>query len=145
MRLTWKSRNFSQERVRRLWINKHRLHPWLFLLSSQSSSNFLHQYTWYQSVINQDQASVQTLGQEIGELITQKTRLKKEQGRLAVLEETFEKRSEFLGGEIEKAEEYKAELSSRQKELIAQKTALFSTSVAPLLPFSPLVLPIARA
>ena len=118
-----------QERVRRLWINKHRLHPWLFLLSSQSSSNFLHQYTWYQSVINQDQASVQTLGQEIGELITQKTRLKKEQGRLAVLEETFEKRSEFLGGEIEKAEEYKAELSSRQKELIAQKTALFSTSV----------------
>lgn len=41
----------------------------------------------------------------------------------------MEDRSSFLATEIKKAEDYKAELSAKQQALIAEKTAMFNTSV----------------
>lgn len=117
------------ERVRRSYINTKRLEPWLFLVSSTGTSDVFRQYGWYRSVIAQDQSSINTLLKEIGTLAKNKKKLESEKARLALLKSDFQKRSDFLSTEIKKAEDYKAELSKKQKDLVAQKTALFSTSV----------------
>jgi peptidoglycan hydrolase-like amidase len=115
-------------RVRRYYKNQQKFDPLLILLSN-NSSDLIRQYSWYQAVIEKDRDLIIDLGQQINTLDTNKTRLETESQKLAALKKQLEERSDFLGGEIKKAEDYKAELSKKQQDLIAQKTALFSTSV----------------
>lgn len=115
-------------RVRRFYKNQQKFEPLLVLLSN-NSTDLIRQYSWFQAVIEKDRDLIIDYGQQINTLSDNKTRLETETQKLAVLRKELEERSEFLGGEIKKAEDYKAELSKKQQELIAQKTALFSTSV----------------
>ncbi len=115
-------------RVKRYYKNQQKFDPLLILLSN-SSSDLIRQYSWYQAIIEKDRGLITDFGQKIATLNDNKTRLEAETQKLAVLKKDLEQRSDFLGGEIKKAEDYKAELSQKQQDLIAQKTALFSTSV----------------
>lgn len=117
------------ERVKRYYKNSKKFNPFLIFLSSAESSDLLRQYTWYQSVISQDKNTIFRFSNQISLLNQNKTNLEKEKVKLAALKKTLETRFGFLSNEIKKAEDYKQELSKRQQSLIAEKTAMFNTSV----------------
>lgn len=117
------------ERVRRYYINLKKYNPYLIFLASDQSTSLLRQYTWYQSVISQDRNLIIAHVNGITALNLQKSTLEGEKVKLAGLKKTLESRFGFLEKEITKAETYKAELSRRQQQLIAEKNAMFNTSV----------------
>lgn len=117
------------ERVRQYYINSRKYNPLLVFFSSHESTSLLRSYSWYQAVINQDKNTITTYVSDITSLNQNKTKLESEKTKLSGLKKSFESRITFLGGEIKKAETYKADLSKRQQSLIAEKNALFSTSV----------------
>lgn len=117
------------ERVKRYYINSKKFSPLMVFFSSMESSELLRQYTWYQSIISQDRSTITDYVTDINSLNENKTALEKEKVRIAALKKTLEDRFGFLAGEIKKAEDYKAQLSKKQQDLIAAKTAMFNTSV----------------
>lgn len=117
------------ERIRRHYKNTKNFNPLLIILASPQSSNILRQYSWYQAVISQDKSLITRFGSEISTLNLNKTNLEKEKVKLATLKKTMESRFGFLTTEIKKAEAHKQALSARQQQLIAEKTAMFNTSV----------------
>jgi peptidoglycan hydrolase-like amidase len=122
-------KNLLSERVKRYYINSKKFNPFLIFLSSNESSDLIRQFTWYQSIISQDKDKITQFTTDINKLNQDKTNLETQKTRLAVLKKNFETRFSFLSGEIQKAEAYKAELSKKQQDLIAAKTAMFSTAV----------------
>ncbi len=118
-----------EARVRRYYKNSKKFNPILIFLSSKEGTSLLQQYSWYQSVISQDKNIITQYTTDISGLNLSKTKLESEKNKLANLKKDLESRFGFLAGEIEKAETYKAELSAKQQALIAEKTAMFNTSV----------------
>ena len=117
------------QRVRRLYKNNKKFDPLAIFLSSNQNSDVIRQFSWFQAVINQDIRLISCLGQQITNLNTNKKNLDAQKINLAALKKNLENRFGFLEGEIKKAEDYKAELSKKQQDLIAAKTAMFNTSV----------------
>lgn len=117
------------ERVKRYYKNSKKFSPLLIFLASQEGTSLLQQYTWYQSIISQDKNTITQFTTDISNLNTNKAKLESEKTKLAALKKNLESRFGFLSGEIKKAETYKAELSAKQQNLIAEKTAMFNTSV----------------
>lgn len=117
------------ERVRRLYKNHKKSNPFLIFLNSSQNSDAIRQLSWFQSVVNQDTKLIANLSQQIIELNSNKKNLDSQKTSLAALKKNLEDRFGFLEGEIKKAEEYKAELSKKQQDLIVAKTAMFNTSV----------------
>ncbi len=122
-------RKLLEARVRRYYKNSKKFNPLLIFLSSQEGTSLLQQYTWYQSVISQDKNIITQYTTDISTLNAAKAKLESEKTKLASLKKNLESRFGFLAGEIKKAETYKAELSAKQQALIAEKTAMFNTSV----------------
>jgi peptidoglycan hydrolase-like amidase len=117
-------------RARRYYINQKKFNPYLiFLSSSNAGSDLVLQFGWYQAIISQDRTTISNFTKEIITLNTQKAKLESEKIKLAKIKKDFESRFGFLATEIKKAESHKAELSRRQQQLIAEKTAMFNTSV----------------
>jgi len=117
------------ERVKRLYKNTKKFNPFLIFFSTSEGHSLIRQYSWYQSVINQDSQMIANFNQDIIDLNKNKEELKKQKIRVGHIKQSLEKRFGFLSGEIKKAEDYKAELSKKQQALIAEKTAMFNTSV----------------
>jgi len=117
------------ERIKNYYKNSKKISPLLILFSDQSNTDFLRQYTWYQAVISRDKNQIIQFGQDINTLSQNKKNLEIEKVKLASLQKTLEDRFGFLTNEIKKAEDYKAELTQKQQDLIAAKTAMFNTSV----------------
>ena len=117
------------ERVKRYYKNSKKFSPLIIFFSNNQGSSLLRQYTWYQAIINQDKNTITQYNTDITNLNRDKTNLEIQKNRLATLKKTLESRFGFLAGEIKKAEDYKAELSAKQQKLIAEKTAMFNTSV----------------
>lgn len=119
------------ERVKRYYKNSKAYNPFLILFSTSDNKNgsLFQQYAWYQSIISQDKNTITQYSTDISILNDNKTKLEAQKAKLAQAKKDLETRSNFLAGEIKKAEDYKAELSAKQQSLIAEKTAMFSTSV----------------
>lgn len=117
------------ERVKRYYKNSKKFSPLMIFLANQEGTSLLQQYALYQSVISQDKNMITQFTADITSLNENKTKLETEKTKLATLKKNFESRFTFLSGEIDKAETYKAELSAKQQNLIAEKTAMFNTSV----------------
>ncbi len=119
------------ERVRRYYKNSKNYNSFLVLFFGSDSKNnsIFEEYAWYQSIISRDKDTITQYSLDISNLNNNKNKLETEKNKLAVVKKELESRSSFLVGEIKKAEDYKAELSAKQKSLIAEKTAMFSTSV----------------
>ncbi|OGL56076.1 hypothetical protein A2574_02640 [Candidatus Shapirobacteria bacterium RIFOXYD1_FULL_38_32] len=117
------------ERVKRYYINTKKFNPLMIFLSSSGTSSLIREYSWYQAIINQDKTMIIDYNTEIKKLIDNKSSLEKETVKLTTLKKSLESRFGFLAGEIKKAEDYKKELSQKQKDLISAKTAMFNTSV----------------
>lgn len=117
------------ERVKRYYKNSKKFSTLLIFFAGKDSSSILQQYTWYQSVISRDKDVITQYNKDITSLNDNKTKLETEKNKLANLQKNLETRFSFLSNEITKAETYKAELSQKQQNLIAEKTAMFNTSV----------------
>lgn len=117
------------ERVRRYYINTKKFSPLSIIVGGSDGSNLVREYSWYQSVINQDRSTILTYSSEISSLNQNKKNLESEKAKLSEFKKSIETRFGFLAGEIKKAETYKAELTKKQQSLIAEKTAMFNTSV----------------
>ncbi|MFA7301484.1 MAG: SpoIID/LytB domain-containing protein [Candidatus Shapirobacteria bacterium] len=117
------------ERVRRYYINSKKYTPMLILLSSQETSGLLRQYMWFQSVISQDKNTITNYILDLKSLELNKQKVLVEKNKIAVIKKDMESRFGFLAGELKKAEAYKQVLSQKQQQLIAEKTAMFNTSV----------------
>lgn len=119
------------ERVKRYYKNSKSYNSFLILFSTSDNKNgsVFQQYAWYQSIISQDKNTITQYTTDITILTDNKNKLEVEKNKLAQVKKDLESRSSFLAGEIKKAETYKAELSAKQQSLIAEKTAMFSTSV----------------
>lgn len=111
------------QRVRKFYINSKKFSPLVLLFSSQGTGNILQQYTWYQSIISQDKNVISTYSTEIGTLNKNKSDLEVQKIKLADLKKSMESRFGFLTVEIKKAEDYKAVLNQKQKDLVAKKLA----------------------
>jgi len=118
------------ERIRRYYVNSKKYNPLLvFFSSSNESTSLLRQYNWSQSIISEDKATITRYVTEINTMNTNKIKLESEKAKLSTLKKSLESRFGFLSTEIKKVEDYKQTLSARQKQLIAEKTAMFTTSV----------------
>lgn len=117
------------QRVRKYYINSKKFSALAMFFSSQGAGNMLQQYTWYQSIISQDKNVISKYSSEIDNLNKNKNSLESQKTKVAALKKNMESRFGYLSGEIQKAETYKAELSAKQQSLIAEKTAMFNTSV----------------
>lgn len=117
------------ERVKRYYINSKKFSPLTIFFANSESSSLIHQYSWYQSIITQDKTTIVNYVNDINDLNTNKTKLEAEKVKLASVKKNLETRFGFLATEIKKAEDYKKELSKKQQDLIAAKTAMFNTSV----------------
>lgn len=117
------------ERVKKYYINSKKFNPLLIFFASSQSSSVLRLYTWYQNIISQDRNTITNYVSEINNLNQNKLNLETQKVKLAVLKSSMESRFSFLGNEIKKAEDYKKELSAKQQSLIAEKNAMFNTSV----------------
>ena len=112
-----------EERIKNLYKNNKKFNPLLIFLSSTQNSDLMRQLSWYQSIINQDMKLITNLSSQIITLQTNKKNLNAQKDNLAVLKKDLETRFGFLNSEIKKAEDYKAILNQKQKELISQKLA----------------------
>jgi len=117
------------ERVRRYYINSKKFDPYLVFFSNSQNSSLIQEYSWYQSIIARDRNTISQYVTDITNLNLNKTKLEVEKVKLAALKKNFENRFGFLATEIKKAENYKNILSAKQQSLIAEKTAMFNTSV----------------
>ncbi len=111
------------ERIKTYYINSQKYNTLVMFLSSSESSSLLHEYTWFQAIINQDKNTITQYVSDINNLNNNKSKLEAEATKVAALKKSLESRFGFLAGEIQKAEKYKAELSQKQKNLEAQKLA----------------------
>jgi SpoIID/LytB domain protein len=91
--------------------------------SVQGTDNILQQYTWYQSIISQDKNMITNYSSDIDILNKNKTDLEAQNVKLAALKKSMEDRFGQLTKVITQAEAYKAELSQKQQQLVAQKLA----------------------
>lgn len=117
------------ERVKRYYKNSKKFNPLLIFLANKEGASLLQQYTWYQAIISQDKNTITQYTTDISNLNNNKAKLEVEKNKIASIKKNLESRFGFLSNEITKAENYKNELSQKQKSLIAEKTAMFNTSV----------------
>lgn len=117
------------ERVKRYYINSKRYSPLMMLLAGGEGGELLRQYALVKAVIAQDKNQIQKYILDLNSLATNKVKLETEKSKISKLKSDMENRFGFLAGEIRKAEDYRAELSRRQQQLIAEKMAMFTTSV----------------
>lgn len=116
-------------RTVRLYKNSKLISPLQFFLASAQVNSSIRQYAWFQNILNHDQKLIFEYVSEINKLNTSKSELQSQKSKLLTLKNSLESRFGFLQTEITKAETYKQELSKKQQQLIAQKEAMFSTSV----------------
>ncbi len=117
------------ERVRRYYINSKKYSPLMIFLSAQESSGLLRQYALFQAVISQDKNTITNYILDLKNLELNKQKVLVEKNKIAVIKKDMETRFGFLSAELKKAEAYKQVLSQKQQQLIAEKTAMFNTSV----------------
>lgn len=117
------------QRVRQYYINTRKFNPLIIFIENGQGTDLIRQYNWYQSIISRDRNLITTYSNDLTTLNQNKINLEAQKVKIAELKKNLESRFGFLAGEIQKAEAHKAELSQKQQALIAEKTAMFNTSV----------------
>jgi len=101
----------------------------LFFAAADQTVNLSQEISAHRMIAKKDQREIISLAEKLIKLKKDKEHLKKEKESLAQVQASFNQRASFLSGEIKSAEAYRAQLTARQKELLAAKTKTFSTSV----------------
>lgn len=127
-----------ERRIREFYKTNKRFNatPLKYLMDSKDLRETIRLVFYNRAVLTQDRDEIVQLVLYIKNLEEKKIQLQSEQERLAVIREETDKQAAFLKEEVKGAKEYQAELetkiaelTARQKQLLAEKTQLFSTSV----------------
>ena len=118
------------QKVRRQYLNQRSsTSPLLLFFSTDQPADLSRQLSFSQMVVQKDSDEIITIAENLIQLKKDKERLEKVKKDLAVLKSSFAERQEFLQGEIKSAEDYKAKLSAKQKELLAARAGSFTSAV----------------
>lgn len=108
----------------------------IFLLLGDNLADSIRQFGYQKKIIQNDRDTIVKVVLYMKDLEDKKKSLEEEKVRLAAIKEETDKQAAFLAKEISGAKQYQvqlsgqiAQLSARQKELLAAKTETFSTSV----------------
>ncbi|KKQ13885.1 MAG: hypothetical protein US28_C0043G0016 [Candidatus Daviesbacteria bacterium GW2011_GWA1_36_8] len=125
-----------ESRVRSYYIRSFLTSPLIVILSSQGSGNIFRELSYRLAATREDQKVIGSITEDMLDLLTQKEKLEKDKKSLALLQLEVDKNAKFLGGEIQKAKDFQADLSgkiaklsARQQEILAAKSGNFTTSV----------------
>jgi len=125
-----------KQRVRDRYKREKTFSPLTLLFSSSTATEFTRQIGYWEMLERRDQSIIQSVGEEILQLETDKKTLEVKQGQLAELQKNLDKQAAFFKGEISKAKAYQAELSgkiaalsARQQAILSEKTGTFQTTV----------------
>ena len=99
-----------------------------FLFSSDASEAF-REINFRQKAADEDRKTMEEYVADLFELKTDKENLEKNQASLATAKANLNSQAKFLGGEIDKVENYLASLSARQNEIVAKRSGGFTVSV----------------
>lgn len=123
-------------RVRSYYIRSFLTTPLLVILSPASSGDLFRELSYRQAATREDQRVITSVTEDMIDLMAQKEKLEKDKASLASLQAQVDKNADFLAGEIKKAKDYQADLSSKiadlsakQQSILAAKSGNFTTSV----------------
>lgn len=125
-----------EQRVKSFYIRSFLTTPLLVILSSNNPSDLFRELSYRQTVAKEDKSIITSITDEVTDLLTQKEKLEKDKVKLAALQVEVDKNAQFLDGEIQKAQKFQAdlttkiaELSAKQQAILAAKSGNFTTSV----------------
>lgn len=108
----------------------------LVLFSADTANDFFKDLAYREKLAQQDRQVILEVSGEIKNLNDQSANLKRQKDGLAGLAVRVDKQATFLAGEVDKANKYVtdlgskiAALSARQKQLLAERTGTFATTV----------------
>lgn len=108
----------------------------LQLLVTDNLTLFLKQFTYQQTLLNDDRNTIVRIVTLVNNLEEKKRILEDEKTRLEPIKEQIAKQSEFLTGEVASAKEYQgkiqgeiASLSSRQQEILNSRSGSFTANI----------------
>ena len=110
-------------RVRSYYKKSREYSPLLIFLASENAADLTRELAFRQAATNQDKQIILKISSELAQLKEDKERLEKEKVNLAKVKTDFNKRAVFLEGELAEAAAYRAMLSAKQQQLLAQKLA----------------------
>jgi peptidoglycan hydrolase CwlO-like protein len=123
-------------RARSYYKLSRQFSPFLTFLASKSAANLTRELSYRQAATDQDREAIIETTKDILSLEEDKEDLEQRKVQLASLRKQFEGEAAFFEGEIEGAKEYQeelsqkiAELSAKQKEILAAKSGTFQTTV----------------
>lgn len=130
------SYQFLALRARSYYKLSKKLSPIMALLAADDAADVTRQLSYRAAATGQDREAIVDTTQDILGLEEDRDELEQRKVQLAALTTQFEKDATFFKGEIQGARAYQAELSekiaelsARQKEILAQKSATFQTTV----------------
>lgn len=125
-----------KRKVRNYYKRSRVYSPLLIFLSSETASQLTRELVFRQAAVDEDKRIITLISKNILELESDKKKLGEDKIRLAALQVKLDKQKEFFEGEIQGAKAYQedlgreiAELTAKQKALLAEKTGTFQTSV----------------
>src|SRR3990167_2873618 len=121
-----------EERVRSYYKRSYFANPILVILSSSHSGELFRELSYRQTVAMEDKNIITSVTSEVLDLLTQKEKLEKDKVSLASLQEQVDKNADFLGGEVKKAKEFQAELSSKIASLTAKQQQIIAAKLGSL-------------
>jgi len=123
-------------KIRQDYIRKREQSMLVTLLASQTAQKFFQDIAYREKLAGMDRETIGQISSEVVELRGQSEKLRVNKDSLAGLKTRVDKQAQFLAGEVEKANKYVSDLSSkisalsaRQKELLAERTGVFATTV----------------
>jgi len=124
------------KRVAKSYKRERTASPFLILLANREAANLTKDLAYRNSLNAQDNRLIQDMGQQIGQLETDKTKLESDQVKLASLQKQLDEQADFFRGEIQKAKAYQQDLSGKiasitaqQQSIINARSGTFTTSV----------------
>ncbi|MBI2267938.1 MAG: SpoIID/LytB domain-containing protein [Candidatus Blackburnbacteria bacterium] len=111
------------QKSKRHYIVLRQYDPLAPFLLAESATDLLRQVAIRKRIIAEDQKEILKLAEQISSLEKDRETLKTSRASLTSSQQQLDKKAEFLAGEVAKVESYLAGLTSKQKNLLAQKLA----------------------
>ncbi len=132
-----------EEKVYQLYKNLNKTDPLIFIFSSKNFSQFARLYFYQNKLIEKDKTEIIKFYYLIKRIEQEKQHLAIQKDRLTEINNRLDEQSRFLAEEINKAKAFQsdlmkkiAELSKRQKELLAARSGSFFTASIGEVPLS---------
>lgn len=120
-----------EQRVRSQYIKQRTSSsPLLTIFAGESqAADLAREVSFARVAAKKDQDELIAIAEDLIQLKHDKDSLEKVRQDLAVAKNSFSQRQSFLEGEIKSAEAYKAQLSAKQKEILAARSGSFTSAV----------------